>query len=521
MPIFRNCDPNEVISAQTQTSDSPLFTSAGELEQPGLLSRSFTWVFQLYVLIYAFLFASQPLDDADFWFHLKTGQYVFQHGQTPHTEPFSFTFNGLPWVAHGWLSGTFFYAVYSAIGLYALIFIFAILAALSFWIVLKNTQAHPYIIAFAMLLGVWAALPNIGVRPRVFTLLLASIFIVILNNYARRGAGRQIWLLVPLMVLWANLHGGFVIGGALIGLSIVGVVLDALTTGEKLRAVWPRLRTLGIVLVACFLAAIVNPYGIAIYEPARRAMSSSVYSRVIVDWVSPNFHQPEMLPLLVLILLSITAFALSPKRIKPSELLLFVATLFATLKAQRNMLLFAVVAAPLLARYAQYWIDSTTLSRMLTRSGSATRQPALVVLSVIMLLPLPLFVARLSATAYAAPQQQRMKVPIKAVEYIRTNQLTGNTFTFPSIWGGYVIWELPSNPVYIDGRDVYPEQFVDEYVEMIRGRADWQGPFARYGVNLVLISPGSLLARQLDGMNAWERVYQDEMSSVYKRRRIE
>jgi hypothetical protein len=104
------------------------------------------------------------------------------------------------------------------------------------------------------------------------------------------------------------------------------------------------------------------------------------------------------------------------------------------------------------------------------------------------------------------------------VEYMRTNQLTGNTFTFPSIWGGYVIWELPSNPVYIDGRDVYPEQFVADYVEMIRGRADWKGPFARHGVDLVLIEQGSLMARQLDSTNEWERVYQDEMSSVYKRR---
>jgi hypothetical protein len=507
-----------VSAAQPQTSDSLFPTPAREFAKPSVLSRSFAWVFQLYILFYAFLFASRPISDADFWFHLKTGQYVFQNGQVPHTEIFSFTYNGIPWVAHGWLAGTFFYGVYSALGLYALIFIFAILVALSFWMVLKNTQAHPFVLAFALLLGIWTVLPNIGVRPRVFTLLLSSIFLVVLQDYARRGAGRRIWLLVPLTALWANLHGGFVIGWTLILLTTVGIVLDAWLAGERMQPLWPRLRTLSIVLVGCFLAALANPYGIRIYEPAQRALSSSVYNRIIVDWVSPNFHQPELLPLLALILLSIAAFALSPKRIKPSELLLFAATLYATLKAQRNMLLFALVAAPLLARYSQYWIDSTPLSRTLVGLRSTRRPRGLIVLSVIMLLPLPLFVARLKATAYAEPQQQRMKVPIKAVEYMRTNQLTGNTLTFPSIWGGYLIWELPSNPVYIDGRDVYPEKFVDEYVEMIRGRADWQGPFARSGVQLVLLEPGSLLARQLDGMKDWERVYQDEMSSVYKRR---
>jgi hypothetical protein len=470
------------------------------------------------VLVYAFLFASRPISDADFWFHLKTGKYVFENGQVPHTELFSFTYQGIPWVAHGWLSGTFFYAVYSSFGSYALTFMFAVVAAVSFWIVLKNTKVHPFIFACALLLGIWAVLPNVGVRPRVFTLLLASIFLVVLQNYARTGEGRRIWLLIPLMMLWANLHGGFVIGCVLIALTVIGLVADAWMAGDKLRQVWSRLRTLGIILLGCFLAPLVNPYGIRIYEPATRALSSSTYSRTVVDWVAPNFHDPALLPLLVLILFSIIAFSLTPKRIKPSELLLFLATLYATLKAQRNMLIFAVVAAPLLARYSQYWFESTPLKRIFTVAPSGNRQPLLVALSVMMLLPLPLFIARLRSTAYAEPQQQRMKVPIKAVEYMRTNKLTGNTFTFPSIWGGYVIWELPSNPVYIDGRDVYPEQFVADYVEMIRGRADWKEPFAHHGVDLVLIGQGSLLARQLDSTIEWERVYQDEMSSVYKRR---
>jgi hypothetical protein len=507
-----------VISAQPQTSGSPLRTIAHKSEQTSLVSRSFTKVFQLYVLVYAFLFASRPMSDADFGFHLKTGQYVFKNGHVPFTEPWSFTYYGIPWVSHGWLSGTFFYAVYAALGMFALIFIFAILAALAFWIALKDTRVHPFIFAGALLLGIWAVLPNIGVRPRVFTLLFASIFLLILQDYARTGAGRRIWLLIPLTALWANLHGGFVIGSALIVLTVVGIVLDAWMEGEKVKLVSPRLRTLSIVLLGCFLATLINPYGIRNYEPARRALSSSIYSRTVVDWISPSFQQPELLPLLALILLSITAFALSPKRIKPSELLLFIATLYATLKAQRNMLLFAVVAAPLFARYLQYWFESSPLKRTFSEGHSTNRQPLLVMLSIVMLLPLPLFIARLTSTAYAEPQQQRTKLPIKAVEYMRTNQLTGNTLTFPSIWGGYVLWELPSNPVYLDGRDVYPEQFVAEYVEMIRGRADWKAPFARYGVDLVLIEPGSLLARQLDSTNEWERVYQDEMSSVYKRR---
>jgi hypothetical protein len=483
-----------------------------------LNSLTFTRVVEVYALLYAFLFASRPISDADFWFHLKTGQYVFQNGAVPHTELFSFTFKGTPWVAHGWLAGTFFYGIYSTLGPYALIFIFAVLASLAFWIVLKDSQTHIFIRAFAMLLGIWAVIPNIGVRPRVFTLLLSAIFLHMLRNYARHGAGRSIWLLVPLTVLWANLHGGYIIGWALIVLTMIGIFLDALAGGEKVRTVWPRVRTLGLVFVGTLFAAVVNPYGMRIYEPPVRALSSSIYARVVIDWMSPNFHQTELTPLLLLIMLSIAVFALSPKKVKPSELLLFIATLYATLKTQRNMLIFALIAAPLFARYFQHWLNSTSFSTLLVGPRISIQRPKVIILGLLMLLPLPVFAARLRATAYAPPQQQRMKVPIKAVEYIRQNQVTGNTFTLPSIWGGYVIWELPSNPVYIDGRDVYPEQFVDDYVEMVRGRIDWQGPFDSYGVNVVLIDPGSPFARQLEKSGNWERLYQDEMSAVFKRR---
>ncbi len=64
-------------------------------------------------------------------------------------------------------------------------------------------------------------------------------------------------------------------------------------------------------------------------------------------------------------------------------------------------------------------------------------------------------------------------VPLKAVEYLKEKQISGNTFTDPNVWGGYLIWALPANPVYIDGRDVYPEEFVKEYVGAIFGLTDW------------------------------------------------
>ena len=170
------------------------------------MNKSLLKIFPIYVFAFAFFFAARPISDGDFWFHLKTGEYIIRTGLIPRADLFSFTNYGRPWIAHGWLSGVVFYAVYSRLGFNALIFIFALLVALAFSIVFRRSDSHPFIAGFATLLGVWTVLPTVGVRPRVFTLLLSSVFLAILTRFARSGKGRAIWWLVPLMTLWANLQ---------------------------------------------------------------------------------------------------------------------------------------------------------------------------------------------------------------------------------------------------------------------------------------------------------------------------
>lgn len=482
------------------------------------MNKPLNKIFEVYVFAYAFFFASRQISDADFWFHLKTGEYIMHTGLIPRTEMFSFTYYGAPWLAHGWMAGVIFYAIYSRLSFNALIFIFAILTALAFWIVYKRSHSHPFIRGFAALLGVWTVLPNVGVRPRVFTILLSSVYLLLLTRYARRGKGREIWWLVPLMVLWVNLHGGFFVGLLLIGLTIIGIPLDAWSAGEKIGPWWPRIRILVLVLLGCSLAVLLNPYGAQIYISPVRVLQSPVFLDLIVDFISPDFHLAKSRPLMLLILLTIAAFALSPKRVRPSELILFLATLYATLMSQRNAAIFGLVAAPLFADYFQNWLDSTSFGKSFGKRESSANWRSSLVLGVLMLLPLIAFAAKLRSAVYAPPRQESLNVPVKAVEYLKQQQLTGNTFTFPNVWGAYVIWELPSNPVYIDGRDVYPEHFVKEFVEMSWGRADWRGPFDRHGVQIAIIESGSLLARQLQESPAWEQVYQDGMSVVFKRR---
>src|SRR5688572_8247725 len=258
------------------------------------MDRTFAKVFQIYVFAYAFLFASRPLDDGDFWWHLKTGQYIVDQGIIPRTDHFSFTNYGKPWVAHEWLSEAIFYLGYSWFGYNTLIVIFALLTVLAFWLVTKSLKTHPFILAPAVMLGVWSILPTIGVRPRVFTLLFAAGYLALLHDFTRNGKAWRIWLTVPMMALWVNLHGGFLIGLVLLGLGLAGLVLDTLFQKQSIKAIWKRVQTLSLVIVACALAGLPNPQGWRIYLFPFEIFFSPVQQQSVRDWLSPDFHQPEL-----------------------------------------------------------------------------------------------------------------------------------------------------------------------------------------------------------------------------------
>lgn len=482
------------------------------------MGKSLLKVFQVIIFVYLVLIASLPINDADFWFHLKTGQYFFATGGVPRSELYSFTYHGIPWVAHGWLSGVLFYAIWSVVGPKLLIFLFALLTAVAFWIACKRADSHPFFAGLAVLIGIWTSLPNIGVRPRIFTILFTSIYLALLGRLARGIEERWIWLLVPLMVLWANLHGAFLIGLALIVLTTAGIIVDRCAgVLDEPASFSARLRTLALLFVGCGLAALLNPYGLRLYIWPIAVLRSPIFQDLVNDWLSPNFHLVGTRPLMVLILITTAVLALSPKRPKPSEVLMVLATLYATLKTQRNAILFALVTVPLVATYFQIWFETTRFGKSFGRFSSDLNPRLAVLLVLAFLLPLALFAGKLKTRVYATPTQEVLGVPVRAVEYLKQNGVAGNTITVPNVWGAYLLWAAPNNPVYIDGRDVYPDTFVKEYVDIYKGRLDWRRAFDEKRVQIVLIEPDTLLARELGDSPGWEKIYQDDMSVVFRR----
>ena len=485
--------------------------------------RLLVFVFMLVI----FTIAARPITDPDFWWHLKTGQYLVETRSIPHTDIFSTVRLGSEWIAHEWGSEVFIYSIYRALGYGGLIIAFAILIAISFWIAYRRCQKHaphPYVAGFAVILGAVATLPTWGVRPQIFSILFASIFLGILDSYSHNQKHRAIWWLVPLMIVWTNMHAGFAVGIAFIMLTMFGVVLDGLLlrrqgVGDIVQALLP----ISLVLLACIAAVCVNPNGVRLFSYPFETLTSRTMMQYIQEWRSPDFHEPMFQALSLMILLTFSALALSKKRARPSEILLLIATGWLTLRSSRNMPFFVLVAIPLLAEHSWSWITSHSWGEWLKKPEDVAAETKIrlkLVLNVLLLViaPLALVTLRVQRTVASQPDAEVKEYPSVAVDFVKANQLAQPIYN-EYAWGGYLIWRLyPEYKVYIDGRaDVYGDSMIDEFLDIHEGGPAWRRKLDQRGIRTVLVKPDVPLASLLREDREWRNVFEDKQAIIFVR----
>ena len=483
-------------------------------------------VFVFFLMI--FTVAARPITDPDFWWHLKTGQYVLQTRSIPHTDIFSSFHFGKEWVTHEWLSEVFIFAGYQIFGYAGLIVIFALIISLSFFICYRTFRGrvgHPYVIGFALLLGAFSTLPTWGVRPQMFSLLFASVFLAIIDNHVRTGGTEKLWWLVPLMICWVNLHAGFAIGLGLIALTIIGVMLDGFVAPEDaVASIWSRTRSLTFVLLASVAAVILNPNGLRIYSYPLETLRSHAMMKYITEWWSPDFHEPMFQPLAILMLSTFAVMALSQKRASLRELLLMAVTCAAALRSARNIPFFALVAIPLLAEHSWLWITGQRWSQFLMRpekretGRGALTKVALNVL-VLILIPSTLAFVRVSQAAGKQNLTSSENFPVAAADFLTRRQLAQPIYNEYG-WGGYLIWRLyPDYRIYIDGRaDVYGDAFVEEFLRVHDGGPNWREPLDRQGIRTVIVKREAPVARLLAEDSGWSNVFQDPQAVIFTKK---
>ncbi|MER3515227.1 MAG: hypothetical protein C4310_13255, partial [Chloroflexota bacterium] len=292
-------------------------------------------VLTLVLFIALFTMAVRVPLDTDTWWHLRSGQYIVETRSIPRTDPFSFTQAGAPWIDQSWLAQVLLYGVSRWTGVPGLAILVAILVVLAFAFVYRQCEGDRFLRAFTLILAatvssvIWAA------RPQMLSFVLMAVVSYVLYRYKRSGltsppslAGKGaeglglLWLL-PIFLLWVNLHAGYAAGFILIGCYLIGEVANRLLEQRDVPALsWRDIGRLAGVAALSVLVIPLNPNGAQMLLYPFKTVNIGVLQDFIQEWASPNFHELFQQPFIWLLLAVIVALGLSRRAADITDLLL-------------------------------------------------------------------------------------------------------------------------------------------------------------------------------------------------------
>lgn len=480
------------------------------------MKLSIRQLFVAILFVSLFVMTTRPVLDADFWWHLRTGQWIVENRTIPHADPFSHTFGGKAWTAHEWLSEVIFYGIYRLGGLALLALTFSAIITAAYALAFRRSAGQPYIAGFATVLAALASAPIWGVRPQMFTLLLFSIYLYLLEQYFNTAKLRFLLPLPFLMVLWVNLHAGYALGLFVMGMFIAAKGLESLLpegwSGDNgIKLTRSMILPVGGVLAATVAAVLFNPNGAYMFVYPFETLGSNAMMTMIQEWFSPDFHAREWLPLAALIMGVLAAGMFSRRRSSITEILLTGILGYAALRSMRNAPLFAVGVIPVLAHHLDGILPITVNKSKPTKIINIAN---FVILGFVALVG----IAQITSTLLSQAESEKEYFPVESVAWIKENAPPGKIFNTYG-WGGYIIWHLPEYPVYIDGRaDVYGDAFMRDFMSIYNAQPGWAEKLETAGVNLVLVETGSPIADALAGDEGWELTQKDESSVLFERK---
>jgi hypothetical protein len=461
-----------------------------------------------------FALAVRTPADTDMWWHLRTGQYILETRSLPTTDPFSATMIGTPWIDVHWLSQVILYGAFALSGTAGLAIFVALLAVFAFWFVWKQMEGGVFLRAFILILAAVTAAPVWTPRSQMATFVLTAALSYLLYLYKWKQIDR-LWLVPILFVAWVNLHGGYIAGFMLLGMTLVGEAIHALlhVTADEIIC-WPRLRKLFWITLISGAVLLINPYTIGVVLLPFKTVNIGVLQDFIQEWASPNFHELFLQPMIWMLLLTLGAIGWSGRRFDVTDAAVLSLFAYITFLAQRNIGLFALVCAPILSRHAAaLWAKSRWSQRRLSRGLPGLNWLLLILIGLAAALAV---VVRLLPAAQA--KAEAAQLPVGAVNWIEQHQPAGPLFNSYN-WGGYVLWRLwPDYPVYVDGRtDVYDDQFLRNYLAIVSIQPDYAARLERTGAKIVLIEADSPLADFLQRDPNWHVVYRDQLAVIFTR----
>jgi len=443
------------------------------------------------------------LNDPDTYWHIAVGRWIVEHRAFPHVDPFSWTVAGAPWIAKEWLSQLLYAGAHALAGWPGVVVLAAAAAAAAFALLahfllqkLAPLPALTLVVASFVL-----ASPHLLARPHILALPLMVVWAGVLIDAADRRRPPSLALLA-VMTVWANLHGSFTLGLALVAPLAFEAWLNAGASRRATALTWLRFGALALI------AACVSPYGPEPIFVAWRVLGLGQILTIINEWKPQDFSRIGGFEACLLLGLGFALYrgiVLPPLRIA-----MLVGLLHLGLSQGRHVdvlgLLTPLVLAQPLARQVGSAEDGTDGP---SRQTSGLAHGALAAC----LLALTWALAGMSGWA---PRAQISPTGAAAAIKARNAGPVLNSYDF----GGYLIYT--GVKPFIDGRtdQLYGEAFVVRYANAVtlQNVGDFVHLLDEYGVGATLLSPQTPAVGLLDRMDEWQRVYADDVAVVHVRR---
>jgi hypothetical protein len=492
------------------------------------------------LLIFILSLALQTPTEPDFGWHLRTGLDLLQHGwQMPMTDPYSHTMPDWPWVEHAWLTDGVIALIHRALGgagLLGAIVFFAAVTVGAFAVAAWPARADRTSKLIAVAAALWVARPFLGARTQLVTL-LGFALVLWMWHRSREGRleGRLVWLwaMPPLFLLWGNLHGGFTAGlftlALILAVSAAARVViirwpEVAQQLEEPVPVWPQIGCLALAIGAATALTFVNPYGWRLYQEILQSLSDRFMLETLHEW-QPLSLQTYAGTLYAGYLAGLgAAMGMGYRRIEPIRWVVLAVFLGLSLRHWRNVPFFLIVSLPLVAEML-----TMIATRVVARRPAAARHPrqwglvAALVVAIGLSALGPEHLTRVVRSGLAAEEFFRdTSYPIEAVQWIKANRDQVGARMFNEYGhGGFLLWWLPGERIFIDGRmpawRIDDRRIFEDYLALTNWDPPALGVLDKYLVDWALVKRESPLERALGGERGWRRIYEDAKVRIYVR----
>ncbi len=437
------------------------------------------------------LWVPAALRDSDTLWHVTVGDWIMAHGMVPATDIYSFTRAGQPWVAHEWLSEVILALAYRAGGWNGLMALTA--AALGSTIAIIalyiRTRTRIDIAGTLVLLTVASAGMSLLARPHLIALPFLAVWTVALVSARARGKPPTL-LLLPIITVWANLHGGFLVGLVLAGAMAAEAVFDS--SGRLAAAI----RSWGLFVAGTVIAATITPHGIGgLLFPFRLMAMTNLYS--IQEWRPIDLGQ--LTGVTVSILLALYLGLTGTLRLPRFRVLLLTGLVFMTMEHVRNAQVFSIVAPLLIA-------DSLGPQRPAASAEWALSGIAGLIAIVSLSFRMGFPLERTDEGSYATAALASVPADLRVKPVL-------NEYGF----GGLMIFR--GVRPFIDGRaDLYGDDMMGQYLLIVHAKENaLDDTLCRYGIAWTMFGPETVVPAMMDRTPGWHRLYSDRFAVIHVR----